>query len=287
MRRWYEPWPVRWLRRGMAISALICFPAFFVHHYYRHPYALIAFAASVVFCFLCSLILLIGRWRLPTSSPLCTYCGYNLTGLPDGHRCPECGETFTLAECFEYQHKPVAFRELRMRKEWNKSRVRPRGVFLGIRIAGLRIGTRIPFFDDSGIEYPTTRKWHEPLELRYANFALWACSIAAFLSFFLLRIAYLTDSARLWIVFGLSIAGVVVIQRRRWQFRNSAPLCTYCGYNLTGLPDGHRCPECGETFSLVECFAYQKDLVGYRRSKEREEWLKNKTPPTTVHPNGE
>lgn len=145
----------------------------------------------------------------------------------------------------------------------------------------------MPFFDDSEFKYPTTRKWHEPRELRYLNFALWACSIAAFLSFFLLWIACLSGSPLLWSVLILSITGIAILRRKRWRFSNSAPLCTYCGYNLTGLPDGHRCPECGETFNLAECLAYQKDPVGYRRSKEREEWLKNKTPPTTVHPNGE
>src|SRR5690348_13503520 len=30
------------------------------------------------------------------------------------------------------------------------------------------------------------------------------------------------------------------------------PFCIHCGYDLTGLPDGHLCPECGIRFSWAE-----------------------------------
>lgn len=77
----------------------------------------------------------------------------------------------------------------------------------------------------------------------------------------------------------MAIVGIIILGcygRRRYYFRTSAPHCTYCGYDLTGLPDDHRCPECGEVFSLAECLVYQKDPIGYRRAKEREEWIKSK-----------
>lgn len=36
-----------------------------------------------------------GRWivnfAIPSNRPYCPECGYELTGLPDGHNCPECG----------------------------------------------------------------------------------------------------------------------------------------------------------------------------------------------------
>jgi len=127
------------------------------------------------------------------------------------------------------------------------------------------------FFDDSSFDYPSTRQWYEPPTLRNWKIALWICSIAAFAAF-LLRYFHLWTG---YIALVLSFAAVAVLQSRRWRFfRSAAPLCTYCGYNLTGLPDEHRCPECGEAFSLADCFAYQKDPVGFRRAKEREEWLR-------------
>lgn len=43
--------------------------------------------------------------------PFCIYCGYNLTGLPDGYRCPECGRPHTWAEIEEYRRDPQWFIE--------------------------------------------------------------------------------------------------------------------------------------------------------------------------------
>jgi len=41
--------------------------------------------------------------------PFCIHCGYGLTGLPDGHRCPECGRQFSLAMIDEYRRDPQWF----------------------------------------------------------------------------------------------------------------------------------------------------------------------------------
>lgn len=41
--------------------------------------------------------------------PFCIHCGYSLVGLPDGHRCPECGQPFTLALVDEYRRDPDFF----------------------------------------------------------------------------------------------------------------------------------------------------------------------------------
>jgi hypothetical protein len=38
--------------------------------------------------------------------PFCIHCGYNMTGLPDGHRCPECGAVFWHGEMEEYRRDP-------------------------------------------------------------------------------------------------------------------------------------------------------------------------------------
>jgi hypothetical protein len=44
-----------------------------------------------------------------------------------------------------------------------------------------------------------------------------------------------------------------VIRRRKDMF------CIHCGYSLTGLPDGHRCPECGQPFSHALIDEYRRD----------------------------
>jgi len=41
--------------------------------------------------------------------PFCIHCGYTLVGLPDGHRCPECGRQFSLATIEEYRRDPHWF----------------------------------------------------------------------------------------------------------------------------------------------------------------------------------
>jgi len=39
----------------------------------------------------------------------------------------------------------------------------------------------------------------------------------------------------------------------------SEPFCIHCGYTLTGLPDKHRCPECGRAYSWSVINEYRKD----------------------------
>jgi predicted RNA-binding Zn-ribbon protein involved in translation (DUF1610 family) len=43
--------------------------------------------------------------------PFCIHCGYNLTGLPDNYRCPECGRPYTWRLIAEYRRDPHWFRE--------------------------------------------------------------------------------------------------------------------------------------------------------------------------------
>ncbi len=52
--------------------------------------------------------------------PFCIHCGYTLLGLPDGHRCPECGRQFLLATINEYRRDPHWFV-----KRWKTMRVMP------------------------------------------------------------------------------------------------------------------------------------------------------------------
>jgi hypothetical protein len=43
--------------------------------------------------------------------PFCIHCGYNLTGLPDDYRCPECGRPYTWRAIEEYRRDPQWFIE--------------------------------------------------------------------------------------------------------------------------------------------------------------------------------
>ena len=42
-------------------------------------------------------------------TPFCIHCGYDLVGLPDHHRCPECGRPYSLAVIDEYRRDPRWF----------------------------------------------------------------------------------------------------------------------------------------------------------------------------------
>jgi hypothetical protein len=41
--------------------------------------------------------------------------------------------------------------------------------------------------------------------------------------------------------------------------RRKEPFCIHCGYDLTGLPDHHNCPECGRPFSIAIINEYRRD----------------------------
>ncbi len=45
------------------------------------------------------------------TEPFCIFCGYNLSGLPDHYRCPECGRPYTWRLIAEYRRDPQWFIE--------------------------------------------------------------------------------------------------------------------------------------------------------------------------------
>lgn len=52
-----------------------------------------------------------GRATKARSEPFCIHCGYNLSGLPDNHRCPECGRPYSWRTIDEYRRDPKWFIE--------------------------------------------------------------------------------------------------------------------------------------------------------------------------------
>jgi len=70
-----------------------------------------------------------------------------------------------------------------------------------------------------------------------------------------------------------------IVQRRKEAF------CIHCGYTLEGLPDGHRCPECGRQFSLAVIDEYRRDPQWFvKRWKMHHEMLPPADVPFDVGP---
>jgi len=51
----------------------------------------------------------VGRAVRARQEPFCIHCGYNLSGLPDQHRCPECGRPYSWRVIAEYRRDPEWF----------------------------------------------------------------------------------------------------------------------------------------------------------------------------------
>jgi hypothetical protein len=107
--RWYLPtWPER--LQLLRWRILYFFPALLI----------VAGAALLPMTFLCAWKLLVIVVAIPITAainsakrvirlriePFCIHCGYDLTGLPDGHNCPECGIQFWHREIDDYRRDP-------------------------------------------------------------------------------------------------------------------------------------------------------------------------------------
>jgi len=56
----------------------------------------------------------------------------------------------------------------------------------------------------------------------------------------------------------LPMSAAVRAAKNAIQLRKE-PFCIHCGYDLTSLPERHRCPECGVPFSFAEIDDYRRD----------------------------
>jgi hypothetical protein len=66
------------------------------------------------------------------------------------------------------------------------------------------------------------------------------------------------------IIIGLPLAAAVKSVKQIVQHRKD-PFCIHCGYTLLGLPDAHRCPECGRQFHLATIEEYRRDPHWFAR----------------------
>lgn len=57
---------------------------------------------------------------------------------------------------------------------------------------------------------------------------------------------------------GLAVLCIGLVVRKVTRARKE-PFCIHCGYNLTGLPDHYRCPECGRPYSWRVIDEYRRD----------------------------
>jgi hypothetical protein len=58
------------------------------------------------------------------------------------------------------------------------------------------------------------------------------------------------------VAIALSLAGYVI---RRAARARREPFCIFCGYNLSGLPNDYRCPECGRPYTWRLIGEYRRD----------------------------
>jgi hypothetical protein len=114
--RWYKPsisetagllgW--RWVYVAplvLLIATLVAFPAAAVP-VLINGWKLIIFAVALpLAAFANAARNVVGNRK----DPFCIHCGYSLVGLPDNHRCPECGQPYQWQLIDEYRRDPGFF----------------------------------------------------------------------------------------------------------------------------------------------------------------------------------
>jgi tRNA(Ile2) C34 agmatinyltransferase TiaS len=111
--------------------------------------------------------------------------------------------------------------------------------------------------------------WYMPHSLRLCRKANTVLSVVAGITFVLLRVV---PSLLLVCILVVAVLGVLYVQSIKIAWRRRAPFCIHCGYDLQGLPDNHRCPECGEHYTLASCADYQRDPIDFQRRWEKKRY---------------
>ena len=103
----------RWflLIPGVLLTGLVLFSIFW--HGWRDPFLVIEIKLLTVLAAAALSLAgyVIRRASRATNEPFCIFCGYQLTGLPDNYRCPECGRPYTWRLIGEYRRDPRWFIE--------------------------------------------------------------------------------------------------------------------------------------------------------------------------------
>jgi len=115
-------------------------------------------------------------------------------------------------------------------------------------------------------------RWYLPPRLLWVRAGVWVCSIVGAIAFIYMRVTVTFDSVAWWSALVIGVGGVIGLQAVKSRIRREPPFCIRCGYSLRGLPDNHRCPECGSPYDLGDCRLYQQDPLAYRERKGREAW---------------
>jgi len=177
---------------------------------------------------------------------LCLHCGYSLKGLPDDHRCPECGNPYNIAD---------------VKQQWT--------AYLAAHPAGAGASASAP---------PIIAK----LERKRFVFKTAAITPVLVLAVTLMLLKRLTTSVDpitricIYLSFLFISAGMLMavwmgrkINRLITQaHKTKYALCIECGYCLTGLPDQHRCPECGIPYEIEQVKQRWSEYLASRAARE-------------------
>ncbi len=177
---------------------------------------------------------------------LCLHCGYNLKGLPDQHRCPECGNPFDIED---------------VKEKWT--------AYLTASSPGAQTSAPTP---------PIIAR----LERKHFIFRTAAITPVLVLAGTLVlrgRIIIPADLVARICVYMLFLfipAGMLLaawmgrkINRLITQAHKARyALCIECGYCLTGLPDQHRCPECGTPYEIEQVKRRWSEYLASRAARE-------------------
>lgn len=120
-----------------------------------------------------------------------------------------------------------------------------------------------------GYWFDENTHWYKPTLTETATLLGWRWIYAAPLLLLIASLCFFPRAAIPVLVNGLSWKLIIilvalplaafgkaarnVVKNRRDQF------CIHCGYSLSGLPDNHRCPECGQPYRWQLIDEYRRD----------------------------